>query len=128
MVIRASKVFRSNMEKFYRILGVDRNATSEEVRRAFRKLSLECHPDKHVKSTDEEKEAARSRFHKISEAFRFITNPEELIRKVSTWFKVSTRFPDGHAVLSSVSFIFIYFSFFLSFVINPFCFSPSLFS
>lgn len=31
---------------YYEILGLDTDATSEEIKKAYRKRALECHPDK----------------------------------------------------------------------------------
>jgi len=48
------------MEDFYQILGVNENATQDEIKKAYRKLAVEHHPDK---GGDENK------FKKISEAY-----------------------------------------------------------
>lgn len=48
------------MEDFYQILGVNENSTQEEIKKAYRKLAVEHHPDK---GGDENK------FKKISEAY-----------------------------------------------------------
>jgi len=42
---------------FYKILGVDKNASGDEIKKAFRKLAHEHHPDKHGGSADKFKEA-----------------------------------------------------------------------
>ena len=45
------------MEKkdYYNILGVDRNASQDEIRKAFRKISLKYHPDRLSNKSDKEK-------------------------------------------------------------------------
>ncbi len=48
------------MEDFYQILGVNQNATQDEIKKAYRKLAVEHHPDK---GGDENK------FKKISESY-----------------------------------------------------------
>jgi len=48
------------MEDFYQILGVNQNATQDEIKKTYRKLAVEHHPDK---GGDENK------FKKISEAY-----------------------------------------------------------
>ncbi|MER3603711.1 MAG: molecular chaperone DnaJ, partial [Thermus sp.] len=35
------------MKDYYAILGVSKDATQEEIKRAYRRLALEYHPDKH---------------------------------------------------------------------------------
>lgn len=56
---------------YYEILGVDRNASAEEIRRAYRRLARSHHPDLH--SSDPEAEA---RFKEINEAHEVLRNPE----------------------------------------------------
>ena len=54
-------------ENYYEILGINKNATKEEIKKSYRKLSKKLHPD--VKETgDEEK------FKKISEAHEILSD------------------------------------------------------
>jgi curved DNA-binding protein len=53
---------------YYDILGVDRSATNEEIRKAFRKLAAKYHPDA---GGDEKK------FKEVSEAYTTLSNPEK---------------------------------------------------
>jgi curved DNA-binding protein len=60
-------------EDYYQILGVTRNASPEEIKKAYRKLAQKYHPDK-AKGNKKEAEA---QFKKISEAYAVLSNPEK---------------------------------------------------
>ena len=60
-------------EDYYQILGVNRNVTPEELKKAYRKLAQKYHPDK-AKGNKQEAEA---QFKKISEAYAVLSNPEK---------------------------------------------------
>ena len=53
----------------YGILGVQKDASDGEIKKAYRKLALKLHPDK-CKDKD-----APERFHKLQEAYDFIMEP-----------------------------------------------------
>lgn len=55
----------------YAILGVDQKATPEEIRTAYRRIAMECHPDR----TQNNPESAE-RFKVISQAYEVLANPE----------------------------------------------------
>lgn len=59
-------------EDYYKILGVGRNATGEEIKRAYRKLAMKNHPD-HAKGD----KTAEERFKKISEAYAVLSDAEK---------------------------------------------------
>jgi molecular chaperone DnaJ len=54
---------------FYEVLGVGRNASQDEIKRAFRKLAFKYHPDRNKMSDAEE------RFKEISEAYAILSDP-----------------------------------------------------
>ena len=56
---------------YYQILEVDKNATQEDIKKSYRKLSLKYHPDKNGTAEGTEK------FKKISEAYETIGDPEK---------------------------------------------------
>ena len=62
-------MFLQETDSAYRILGVDRNATDEEIKKAFRKLAVEYHPDKVNYLGDEYKKDAEEKFQKINSAY-----------------------------------------------------------
>ncbi|KAJ6741584.1 CO-CHAPERONE PROTEIN DJLA [Salix viminalis] len=37
---------------YYKVLGINRTATKEEIKEAYRRLALEFHPDKHARSSN----------------------------------------------------------------------------
>ena len=49
---------------YYEILGVKNDATADEIRKAYKKLSIKWHPDKNEKN----REKAENKFKSISEA------------------------------------------------------------
>lgn len=59
---------------YYKILGVSRNASPEEIKKAYRKLALEYHPDKHP---PERRKWAEEKFKEISEAYEVLMDPEK---------------------------------------------------
>ena len=55
---------------YYKILGVNENASNNELRKAFCKLSIELHPD----TTSLELEDAKNKFQKVLEAYENLSN------------------------------------------------------
>ena len=61
---------------YYKILGVNENASNHELRKAFCKLSIELHPD----TTSLELEEAKNKFQKVLEAYENLNNSN--LRKI----------------------------------------------
>jgi curved DNA-binding protein len=57
---------------YYKILGVSKNATQNEIKKAYRKLALKHHPDKNGGNKE-----AEEKFKAISEANEVLSNPEK---------------------------------------------------
>ena len=55
---------------YYKILGVEENASSHELRKAFCKLSIELHPD----TTKLERDVAKNKFQQVLEAYENLNN------------------------------------------------------
>jgi len=53
---------------------VPKDAGTQQIRKAYRKLALEWHPDKH---NDANKEAAEAKFTEISEAYEVLNDDEK---------------------------------------------------
>ena len=57
---------------YYNILGVNKNASDDEVKRAFRKLAMKYHPDRNPN-----KKEAEERFKEINEAYAVLSDKEK---------------------------------------------------
>jgi len=58
----------NTLEDAYKVLGVSPNATDDELRKAYRKLALEHHPDRVAKLGDDVRKAAEKKFQEINAA------------------------------------------------------------
>lgn len=61
-------------QDYYEILGVARDASAGDIKKAYRKLALKWHPDRHK---GEAKESAEKEFQRISEANEVLSDPEK---------------------------------------------------
>lgn len=56
---------------YYDVLGVSKGASDEEIKKAFRKLALEFHPDRN------KREGAEDKFKEINEAYQVLSDPKK---------------------------------------------------
>ncbi len=59
-------------EDYYKILGLEKTASSDEIKKAYRKLALKYHPDKNPDNKE-----AEEQFKKISEAYAVLSDAEK---------------------------------------------------
>lgn len=67
------------MKNYYQILGVKRNASQEEIKKAYRILAKKYHPD-----VNEDKEETKKIFQEITVAYKVLSDPEER-KKYNAW-------------------------------------------
>jgi len=60
---------------YYEILGVDRNATEEEIKKAYRRLALKYHPDRNPNDKE-----AEEKFKEATEAYEVLRDPQARAR------------------------------------------------
>ncbi|MCX7869042.1 MAG: DnaJ domain-containing protein [Terrimicrobiaceae bacterium] len=63
---------RAAKRDVYEVLGVERSASAEEIKRAYRKLAVKYHPDKNPGDPE-----AEERFKELGEAYEILTDPEK---------------------------------------------------
>lgn len=56
----------------YKVLGLDKNATDQELKKAYRKMAVEHHPDKVASLGEQYQKAAKEKFQKIQDAYETI--------------------------------------------------------
>jgi molecular chaperone DnaJ len=56
---------------YYQVLGVDRNADTEEIKKAYRKLALKFHPDRNPND-----KAAEEKFKELGQAYEILNDPQ----------------------------------------------------
>src|ERR1035437_3810770 len=60
---------------YYEILGVERNASKDELKKAYRKLAMQYHPDRNPDNKD-----AEEKFKEAAEAYEVLTNEDKKAR------------------------------------------------
>ena len=64
---------QKNKKDYYKILGVEKNATDDQIKKAYRKAALKWHPDKNSE-TEEQKREAEKMFKDVNEAYNCLSD------------------------------------------------------
>lgn len=78
---------KSQRKDYYKILGIDRNANDDEIKKAYKKRALVHHPDRHSSATEEEKKEQEKKFKELGEAYGILSDP-----------KKKSRYDNGHDI------------------------------
>ncbi|PKH47589.1 molecular chaperone DnaJ [Dehalococcoides mccartyi] len=60
-----------NKRDYYEVLGLERSASDEDIKKAFRKMAMKHHPDRN------HEEGAADKFKEVNEAYEVLSNPEK---------------------------------------------------
>lgn len=72
---------------YYKILGINKNASEDEIKKAYKKLALQWHPDRHANESEDKKKEAEEKFKEIAEAYSVLSDPDKK-RKYDTYGSV----------------------------------------
>ena len=65
---------------YYEVLGVNKNATDDELKKAYRKMAIKYHPDRQQGKSDAEKKEAEEKFKEAAEAYDVLSDPNKRAR------------------------------------------------
>ncbi|XP_019433292.1 PREDICTED: dnaJ protein P58IPK homolog [Lupinus angustifolius] len=76
-LMRAEKALKMSKRKdYYKILGISKTASAAEIKRAYKKLALQWHPDKNVDNREE----AEAKFREIAGAYEVLSDEDKRVR------------------------------------------------
>lgn len=67
----------AEQKDYYDILGISKDASEDEIKKAYRKLAMKYHPDRWANGSDEEKKNAEQKFKEIAEANEVLSDPQK---------------------------------------------------
>jgi len=76
---------QSKRKDYYKILGVERGANDDEIKKAYKKRALATHPDRHAGASEAEKREQENKFKEIGEAYDVLSDT-----------KKRSRYDNGH--------------------------------
>ncbi|KYN11879.1 PREDICTED: dnaJ homolog subfamily C member 7 isoform X1 [Trachymyrmex cornetzi] len=71
---------KSKRKDYYKILGIDKDASTEDIKKAYRKRALDHHPDRHVNASEGEKREQEKKFKEVGEAYGILSDPKKRSR------------------------------------------------
>uniref|UniRef100_A0AAQ4Q1L4 J domain-containing protein n=1 Tax=Gasterosteus aculeatus aculeatus TaxID=481459 RepID=A0AAQ4Q1L4_GASAC len=71
---------KSKRKDYYKVLGIGKNATEDEIKKAYRKRALMHHPDRHSAATADVQKEEEKKFKEVGEAFTVLSDPKKKMR------------------------------------------------
>uniref|UniRef100_A0A8C7Y9Q7 DnaJ homolog subfamily C member 7 n=1 Tax=Oryzias sinensis TaxID=183150 RepID=A0A8C7Y9Q7_9TELE len=100
---------KSKRKDYYKVLGVGKNATEDEIKKAYRKRALMHHPDRHSSATAEVQKEEEKKFKEVGEAFTILSDPKKKMRYDSGHDLEDDGCFDGGGDFTTHCFFFIHF-------------------
>ena len=81
LLVRIDELLLAMKSDYYSILGVAKDASSEEIRAAYRKRSKEYHPDQYFRKLPQETlQELQKAFQKMTEAYKLLMKPDQRLK------------------------------------------------
>nr|CAD7587376.1 unnamed protein product [Timema genevievae] len=71
---------KSKRKDYYKILGIDKNASTDDIKKAYRKRALVHHPDRHASASEVEKKEQEKKFKELGEAYGILSDSKKRAR------------------------------------------------
>merc|ERR1712189_34461 len=68
---------KSKRKDFYKILGVEKTANDDEIKKTYRKRAMVHHPDRHSSASEEEKKDHETKFKEVGEAYAILSDEKK---------------------------------------------------
>lgn len=69
-----------NKRDYYEVLGVDKGASADEIKKAYRKKAIQWHPDKFANASEKEQKDAEEKFKEAAEAYDVLSDADKRAR------------------------------------------------
>ena len=96
----ASNFSFNQKEDPYSILGVDKHATQEEIKKAYHEKAFIYHPDKNINNTDELKVVRAMQMKQLTSAYSLIVNDRSRADELSEQSRDQDSYNDGIRVIN----------------------------
>ena len=87
---------KSKHKDYYKILGVDKMANEEEIKKAYKKMAMVHHPDRHSNATEEERKVHEKKFKDLGEAYAVLSDRTKKMRYDNGQDVNEGGFAEGH--------------------------------
>ena len=75
---------------YYEVLGIDRNASASEIKKAYRKLAKKYHPD-----TNPGDKEAEAKFKEVTEAYEILSDSDRKSTRLNSSHEIPSRMPSS---------------------------------
>lgn len=71
---------RSLHKDYYKILGVGKDSSVDEIKKAYKKRAMIHHPDRHANSSESERKEQEKKFKDLGEAYAVLSDPAKRVK------------------------------------------------